>query len=486
MRTHLCTLIVICAALVAASPAAAEVYVEGSGEPAFTNSTNNTQWVRWQAPSGTDAYRLHARYYRDNVQVYETTWQVPASGTAWIDWNGVAALQEGSTYAICVAGEMSFPNDSLFFPEGGNSCVNGANEGKRTYTTIDRTKPTTSIVAAAGADFTKDQAIPLSIGFQDASAGPFPATFLCVKAGTGPCENGFVHSPECSVPGSGGKSTTFTCSADASQLPDGPVTVCAVGADAAVPNNPSSANQTGNASQANRSDAQCDTVVLDRQGPTLTVNASKTVVRVGESVAFSREASDSGAGLDSGTSLWEFGDGTPSMASDSVSHAFGQPGTYVVKFRAKDRAGNESVAQREITVEAPPTGSTSTPGDGTSTPGDTTPEKPVAGGGPLAGVKIGSVTVVVPKRARLGKAKQLVLNTRTDQAGALTLRLVRGKKVYSRVSARLAPGDSKHRLRLPRGLKPGTYTVKIAFKPAGAGWSASGAAKIVLKKAAGR
>jgi hypothetical protein len=157
----------------------------------------------------------------------------------------------------------------------------------------------------------------------------------------------------------------------------------------------------------------------------------------------------------------------------------------VVKFRVKDAAGNESVAEKAITVEAPPSDGTSTPGGGTSTPGDgSTP--PVAGDGPLGGVKIGSVTVVVPKRARLGKAKQLVLNTRTDQAGALTLRLVRGKKVYSRVSARLAPGDSKHRLRLPRGLKPGTYTVKIAFKPSGASWSASGSAKIVLKKATGR
>ena len=52
----------------------AGVTVEGTGEPAFTNSINNTQWIRWQAPAGADAYRLHARYYRDNVQVTEVTW----------------------------------------------------------------------------------------------------------------------------------------------------------------------------------------------------------------------------------------------------------------------------------------------------------------------------------------------------------------------------------------------------------------------------
>lgn len=45
--------------LAAAAPATAEVTVEGSGEPAFTSSTNNTQWVRAQVPSGTDGYRLH-------------------------------------------------------------------------------------------------------------------------------------------------------------------------------------------------------------------------------------------------------------------------------------------------------------------------------------------------------------------------------------------------------------------------------------------
>ena len=257
----------------------ADVIVEGTGEPAYTNSTQNTQWIRWQAPSGTDAYRLHARYYANNVQVYETTWTVPASGTAWLNWSGVATLQHGGQYGICVTGEYSFPNDSLFFPDGSNSCTNGTNEGKRAYTTIDRSKPTASIVAAGGAQSTKQQSIPLSIGFQDDVAGPHPANFVCVKAGADPCESGYNYSPECSVPAGGGKNTTFSCNVDASQLPDGPVTVCVIAADAALPDNPSSANQTGSASQSNHSDTQCDTVVLDRQGPTLAVNASKTVVR---------------------------------------------------------------------------------------------------------------------------------------------------------------------------------------------------------------
>ena len=489
MRRHLTyanvissAICLIIAALVAAAPAAAEVTVEGSGEPAFTNSTGNTQWVRWQAPGGSDDYRLRARYYRDNVLVSEVTWPAPASGTAWLDWNGVAALEEGRTYAICVTGEFSFPNDSLFFPDGANSCVNGANEGKRTSTTIDRTKPTTSLVAAAGAEFTKQQTIPLSIGFQDATAGPFPATFVCVTAGAGPCDSGFTLSPSCSVPGSGGKNTTFTCGVDVSQQPDGPVTVCAIAADSAVPNNASSANQTGNASQANRSDPKCDTVVLDRQGPTLSVDASETVARTGEQGAFSATATDSGAGLDSSTWRWGFGDGTPELAGGSVSHSFGQPGTYVVAFRAKDELGNESVAQKTITVDAAP-GDPGTPGTPSTpaTPNDRAPGGAVTGRG-LASVQIGDVTVLLPKRVRLGRVKQLAFGTRTDEAGRLTLRLVRGRKVYSRLIIRLTPGEASQRLRLPKGLKAGTYSVKIAFKATGAGWSAAASAKVALER----
>ena len=472
----LSALITIVACLAVAGPAMAGVTVEGTGEPAYTNSTNNTQWIRWQAPEGNDGYRLHARYYRDNVQVNEVTWTVGASGTAWIDWSGVATLEHGRQYGICVTGEYSLPNDSLYFPDGVNSCTNGTNEGKRSYTTIDRSKPSVSVTAAGGADFTKQETIPLSIGFQDDVAGPNPANFVCVKAGADPCTGGHQYLSACSVPGGPGKSTTFSCGVDASQLPDGPVTICAIAADAAVPNNPSSANQTGSANQANLSNSQCDTVVLDRQGPTLAVNASKTVVLVGEQVSLSPEASDSGSGLDASASRWEFGDGASAMTGAATTHSFDQPGTYVVSFRARDKAGNESTAQKSITVQAAPGGGTTTPGGGT-----TTPEVPVTNGGPLPGVRIGGVRVIVPKGVRLAKAKRLVLRAHAEQAGVLTLRLTRGKRELSRLTVGLAPGETTQRLRLPKGLKRGTYTVRIAFKAKGASYTAAGAAKIAVK-----
>lgn len=475
MRT-LCILIATTACLALAAPAAAEVVPEGTGEPAYTNSTQNTQYIRWQN-SQYDGYRLHFVYYRDSVQVHDFRMNVSTSGgTMWADWAGVATLEEGRQYAICVQGERLL--SGMWFPDGASSCSAGATLGKRTHTTIDRTKPTASIVAAGGAEFTKEGSIPVSIGFADSSAGPHPANFICVKAGANPCEGGFSFSSTCSTPGGPGKSTTFSCNVDASQLADGPVTVCVRAADAAVPDKPQSANQTGNATESNLSDTACDTVTLDRQAPALAMDAPSSIL-LGEAGLFSASANDSGSGIDTGSARWDFGDGPAAVAATQTSRGFDRTGTYVVTFRVKDRAGNESTAQKTVTVAAP-AGPGSTPG---STPGTggTSGQAPALGQG-LASVRIGNLTLLVPKRVRLGKVRQLLIGARTDQAGTLTLRLTRGKKVLSRLTVGLAAGESKQRLRLPKSLKAGSYAVKIAFKPAGASWSTAGTAKIAFQK----
>jgi hypothetical protein len=88
----------------------------------------------------------------------------------------------------------------------------------------------------------------------------------------------------------------------------------------------------------------------------------------------------------------------------------------------------------------------------------------------------------VPKLVKIGKVRQLVVGTHAEQAGQLQLTLTRGKKVLSRLSVGLAPGQTKQRLRLPKRLKAGGYTVKIAFKASGTSWSATGAAKIGARK----
>jgi TRAP-type C4-dicarboxylate transport system substrate-binding protein len=88
----LCVLIVLAAALAAAGPAAADVVPEGTGEPAYTNSTQNTQWFRTTVPSGTGSYRLKVSYYANNALVKEETVNSVSSGVFWANWSGVATL----------------------------------------------------------------------------------------------------------------------------------------------------------------------------------------------------------------------------------------------------------------------------------------------------------------------------------------------------------------------------------------------------------
>jgi hypothetical protein len=347
-------------------------------------------------PPGTGAYRIKVSYYANNVLVSDQTVNNVTSGVFWASWSGIANLQHGGQYGICVQGQYTFPNDSLWISDGPSSCSAGTMLGRRSYTTIDRSKPTVSIEASGGAASTKEASIPVSIAFSDDVAGPYPANYMCVGAGTDPCATN-NYSQECSAPGRSGKSTTFSCNVDASQLPDGPVTVCVISADASVPDNPYSANQTGASMQANHSDEKCDTVTLDRSVP----------------------------------------------------------------------------------PPADPAPADPAPADPTPTaPAPTTPT-PAPG---VKGLQIGSLTVLVPKHVKLGKVRQLVLGAHATQAGQLTLRLTRGKKVYSRLTVGLSAGETKQRLRLPKRLKAGTYTVKIGFRASGAAWAATGTTKISARK----
>ena len=75
-----------------------------------------------------------------------------------------------------------------------------------------------------------------------------------------------------------------------------------------------------------------------------------------------------------------------------------------------------------------------------------------------------------------------MVSANASQAGQLSLQLMRGKKVVSRLSVGLSAGQTKQRLRLPKRLKAGTYTVKIAFKASGASWSATGTTKVSARR----
>ena len=109
----------------------------------------NTQFFEWPATSGADAYRVRFDYYENNTLKASPVVNCANanSGSNWANWSGVATLQHGGQYGVCAQGHYSFPNDSLFFPDGPNSCSMGTMLGRRAYTTIDRSKPTAALHA---------------------------------------------------------------------------------------------------------------------------------------------------------------------------------------------------------------------------------------------------------------------------------------------------------------------------------------------------
>jgi PKD repeat protein len=466
--TLLCLGAFACAAVLA-EPASAQVQPAGTGEPAFTNSQQNTQWFEWPAVQGADAYRIRYDHYANNTLKASPTYDQDNGGSGWANWSGVATLQHGAQYGICAQGQYSFPNDSMFFPDGANSCTTGTQLGRRAYTTIDRSKPTAALQLAAGATFAKDAKIPVRIDFSDDVAGPFPANFLCFQVGGGPegvCDKNagmiYGHNPACSVPGSAGKSTTFSCTADYGVVPDGNVWACVIAADAAIPDNPSGPNQTATADKANLSDSSCDGVVLDRTPPAVSIGVASASVDVGEAVSFQASASDATSGL-AGARQWTWGDNTGGASGDAITHTFTQAGTYDVALTVADAAGNTATAKKAITVTAGGGG---------------------GGGGPIPVTR--SLRLDAPRNA-LVRAKAIPVKLRASGAGRVKLSLARGKRVIARASVRLdADGTAHHRLKLPKLSKAGRYTLTATYVPA-SGTAITASRKITLtNKSSGR
>ncbi len=342
----------VCAAFMA-GPASAQVQPAGTGEPLYTNSTQNTQWFEWSAKSGIGSYRVRWDYYENNALVANPT-QNPAPNGAtnvWANWSGVRTLQHGGQYGVCAQGQYTFPNDSLWISDGPNSCSMGTTLGRRAYTTIDRSKPTAALQLAAGAAFVKNTNVALKVDFADDVAGPFPANFLCFQVGgaNGVCDTSkgaiYGYNASCSVPGGAGKSTTFNCTANYGEIADGDVWACVIAADASIPDNPSGPNQSATADKANLSNASCDSVVVDRTPPVAAMNTASWSVKVGDLVSFQASASDATSGL-AGVGEWTFGDSDAIPSGNIVTHVYDQAGTYEVTLTVKDAAGNSTRCAR--------------------------------------------------------------------------------------------------------------------------------------------
>jgi hypothetical protein len=451
-------------AIVLPAGASAQVQPAGTGEPAFTNSAQNTQWFEWPAqPAGVDAYQVQYSYYENNaLRASPTVNYGTAAGSTWANWSGVATLQHGAQYGICAQGRYSFTSDPLFYPDGPNSCSMGTMLGRPSHTTIDRSKPTAALQLAAGAAFVRDARVPLGIDFTDDVAGPFPATFLCLQAGGGPggaCDTGSVatysYTAACSVPGGPGKSTTFSCTADLGAQPDGDVRACAIAADASIPDNPGGSNQTSTADKANLSPASCDGIVLDRTPPAVSIGTASDAVAVGDVVAFQASASDATSGL-AGAGRWTWGDGSAGASGDAVTHSYAAPGTYEVTLTSTDAAGNAATAKRSITVTAP-----AATGPPPAVSGGTPPPARTDGAAKPASLALGT-----PRRVRV-RSRVIRVKLTGSAAGRVQLVLSRAGRVVARAGVTLrAARTATYRLKLPKRIKAGRYKLNATYRPA--------------------
>ena len=507
-------LLAACAAFVAlaVAPAAhAVVYVDGSGEPAFTNTTTNTQWVSWQGSTAYATYKLEFDYYNGATFAGVTTMPVGANstGSTWVNW-GANTLVEGNTYGICAYGRYTI--DGSIGSRDSGSCYHADQVGKRASTTIDRTKPSIGVKIDGGAAWSRTAKLTYHIDYSDNLAFPFPANFICRDVGSDPAQACANQTHEindaCSVPLGGMKKTTyFTCDEDLSvhNVGDGPVTLCVVSADAAIPDNPSSSNQARRADQANLSNRTCDSITLDRTAPTLAVGASATTVTVGDLVTFAPQASDATSGL-AGTYAWSWGDNTPDGTGSSASHTFTAPGTYQVAVRTSDNAGNERVATQVITVNARPAGGAGTVdagkgtgtatgagtgtgaratvgGNATVTAAPTVQEvSKAAGGGGVQETALPGLEIAAPKRVKASShARTLALALTAGTPGSAKIALTRGGRIHASGTVAVAEsGTLGYRLKLPRRLPAGTYQLKVTWKPAGATAASTTTLKVTI------
>lgn len=485
--------------------APALVSIEGSGEPIFTRTTTNTVHFRYQGDNFT-TYRLYFRYYvagNANPVHQEATGNLgnPPSTAAWADWTGVAGgayntLQHGSRYSICTQGETQ----DLFYPTWIAPTTNSTcdlSQTKSTGTTIDTTPPQIAVSVSGTDTFTRTVPIPVQINYADDLSFPYAANFVCARTGLDPSAaaaacNGpggphFIYNANCSVPVNGttlasAKNNQFNCTVtDSPPLPDGPVTVCAISANSALPDVPGNSNQITAADTAGLSTPQCGYVVVDRTAPQLSFSAPDSV-KVGELVSVTGSVTDAGSGA--GPSIgWTWGDNTAGSSGISPTHTYTQPGTYTIAMSSADAVGNPGSATRTITVTpATSGGDAGGSGGGTSTGGGSVTTAPTAqqiaqqvgatGGatGATQRASAGALDVLTARKVKITpKLKTLPLALTADTAGAAQFALIRGGRIVAKSGLNITkPGSLGFKLRLPKGLKAGRHSLKITFTPQGA------------------
>ena len=95
-----------------------------------------------------------------------------------------------------------------------------------------------------------------------------------------------------------------------------------------------------------------------------------------------------------------------------------------------------------------------------------------------------SIAMLVPPERRGGSGSLLATVRSGETVRQIdTQRMAKdGRRIDVSISMGLSAGETEQRLRLPKGLKPGTYVVKITFKAKGTSYTAAGTAKVALRQ----
>jgi hypothetical protein len=474
------------------------------GKTAYTKTTGNASfWWHWKAVKGfnsnnTDNYNyfLCFKTWHNGVQeefsdhtagpgspnctysVVTSAWTTtaPEGDARGQPYTSSTVLSDGHQYYMCITGAYYF---------GYYWKADAASPSFCPTTVIDRSKPVVTVDVNGTAQYTNNPTLNFHIHYTDAISPPWAANYRCIKIGS-PCTGAdtFNYDAACSAlnqPYSDFRVRDFFCNGDASTQPDGPIYFCAASSDSAVPDNPSSTNQTPpslNSGMSNISDFQCGYVILDRTPPVVTASANKTTVNVGDLVGFTGAATDATSGVP-GAFDWNFGDNTAHGAGTNVTHSYTTAGTFVASTTISDGAGNPGTGNVTITVKAiPPPGSTPNPppAGGTSTGGGSITPPPTtnsisqsAGGGGTQSASLPGLDVLAPKSFKLKKgATQLTLAFTAQGTGGLDVALVNGAKILAKGGANVTKaGTFGLKLKLPKKMKPGKYVIKVSWTPAG-------------------
>jgi hypothetical protein len=356
----------------------------------------------------------------------------------------LTGLQNNATYRVQVVASQLPCLDPVTDPPA-PTCTDQAPEEQResgpvsnavTFRVeIDTTDPVASMQINGGAAWTTEPVVETGLSATDAS----PMRMLLGLGSAPACGN----PATCGSPYSENPSFTLTGA-------DGPKTVRARVVDAA-----------GNETEA------FDTINLDTTAPDLWGSPNSLEVEPGDTVQFStKEATDTGSGLDESSFAWSFCDGcAPSATGRMASRTFNTAGNFLVSLTARDIAGNQGVDSFVLTVTPPGPGpgggaSAEPTGSGTSTGATTTgrtTSRVLASIGIVGRAKVGKplrvrvklkrkVKVVIDVLSRPGQDQSLLKRFKPRKAfrkGATVYKLSAPSRSATRVLRVTAGGETK-------------------------------------------